>query len=75
MLELVEAGVIVTAIGMGVVFILLSLLVGIIHAMSSLSRLIEGPALARAEAGQAVDEELVGVIGAAISIYRSKRES
>lgn len=70
-----EAGLIVTLVGMGVVFVLLSSLVGIIHAMSRLSGLIEGRA-ATAPAGApqpaAIDDEIVGVIGAAIRMYRRR---
>jgi sodium pump decarboxylase gamma subunit len=73
MSALFEAGLIVTAIGMGVVFVLLTLLVGIIRGMSALCRRIEGtPAGAPAAGAAPRAQELVGVIGAAIAAYRKR---
>jgi sodium pump decarboxylase gamma subunit len=75
--QLLQAGLNVTAIGMGVVFVLLTLLVGIIRGMSALCRMLEAafPAAAAA-AGRAsptmVNQELVGVITAAIAAHRQR---
>ena len=78
MSELLQAGLNITAIGMGVVFVLLTLLVGIIRGMSALCARIEGPAPAAggasaAPAGALTNQELVGVISAAIAAYRHRR--
>lgn len=71
-----EAGFTVTLVGMGVVFALLTLLVGVIQSMSYLSRLIDGgekPAPAGAGQAPVMDEEIVGVISAAIRMYRRQQ--
>jgi sodium pump decarboxylase gamma subunit len=82
--ELLQAGLNLTAIGMGVVFVLLTLLVGIIRGMSALSRTLEAafptasastpasppPTAAIRSPGQ---QELVGVISAAIAAHRRRR--
>ena len=73
-----EAGLNVTAIGMGVVFVLLTLLVGIIQGMSAFSRLFETPApsspnQAAPASGSPSQHELVSVISAAIAAHRNKR--
>jgi sodium pump decarboxylase gamma subunit len=71
-----EAGLTVTLVGMSVVFVLLTLLVGVVQTMSHLSRLIErGAAAASAGATPTppIDEEVVGVIGAAIRMYRRRQ--
>jgi oxaloacetate decarboxylase gamma subunit len=75
--ELLESGVALTAIGMTVVFVLLGLLVGIIQAMSALANALGGaPEPASSAAAPAVvDEELISVITAAINAYRHKHES
>ena len=77
MSELIQTGLNVTVIGMGVVFVLLTLLVFIIHGMSALSRFIEGPGTPTSDApaaGQPLSQnELVGVISAAIAAYRKRR--
>lgn len=57
---------------MGTVFVLLSVLVGIIHAMSALTGALAGEATAVPEE-TGVDEEIVAVIGAAIGRYRHTR--
>ena len=77
MSPLLEAGLMVTLVGMSVVFVLLAMLVGIIHGMSRLSRLIEGdaiPATAGTPQPTAIDDEIVSVIGAAIRMYRKRRD-
>jgi len=80
MASLLEAGLNVTAVGMGVVFVLLTLLVFIIDGMSALCRLIEGeppaagePPRAPAAANAPSDGELVGVVTAAIAAHRGHR--
>jgi sodium pump decarboxylase gamma subunit len=84
MKELLEAGLNLTAIGMGVVFVLLTLLVGIIRGMSALSRTLEAafpvasasasaPVPAAAASGSTGQQELVGVISAAIAAHRRRR--
>jgi sodium pump decarboxylase gamma subunit len=74
----IEQGLILTIVGMGVVYVLLGLMVGIINAMSWLTRLIEGkyaPAVRAAGAASAPlpDNELVRVIEAAIRMHRERR--
>ena len=77
----IQAGLNLTAIGMGVVFVLLTLLVFIIRGMSGLSRMIETafpPAPApyaapRAAAPSPSQQEVVGVISAAIAAHRKRR--
>lgn len=78
MTELIEAGLIVTVIGMGVVFVLLTLLVGIINAMSRLSAWIEGPpptpaapaGYAGAASGDEAERDLASIVTAAVAKYR-----
>lgn len=65
-MELLQAGLTVTLMGMGVVFVLLTLLVGVVHGMSRFARMID-TSLPNA------DEELVGVITAAVTAYRNRR--
>jgi sodium pump decarboxylase gamma subunit len=73
-MELLQAGFTVTWIGMGVVFVLLTLLVGVVHGMSRIAQAIEGiPTPSAAAPSMAGDEELVGVISAAVAAYRRKR--
>lgn len=73
--ELLDAGLTVTLIGMGTVFVLLGLLVAIVQAMSALSALIEAGGQGTAAAGHGgVDPETVGVISAAIARFRSQRK-
>jgi sodium pump decarboxylase gamma subunit len=72
MSALLEAGLTVTLVGMGVVFFLLTMLVGVIRVMSHLSNLIDGgvPAAVTAAARDAtIDDEIIGVISAAIHRY------
>lgn len=80
--QLLQAGLNVTAIGMGVVFVLLTLLVGIIRGMSALSRILETafPAASSVSAagnasgpGTPSQQQLVGVISAAIAAHRRRR--
>jgi sodium pump decarboxylase gamma subunit len=75
MSQLFQAGLNITAIGMGVVFVLLTLLVFIIQGMSALSRMIEGPEPAPETQGSSQSlpqQELVSVISAAIAAYRKR---
>ena len=78
MSPLLQSGLNLTAIGMSVVFVLLTLLVGIIRVMSALCRRIENamPASVRAGAAEpmpASGHEIVSVISAAIAAYRKRR--
>lgn len=80
MSELLEAGLAVTATGMGVVFALLALLVGIIRGMSYLSALFEDRPAEQLLASTAhtttasKEREIVGVISAAVAVYRKRRQ-
>jgi len=81
MSPLLQAGLNVTAIGMGVVFVLLTLMVFIIRAMSALALKIAGPPAApQTTAGAAPtsqtpqEQELVGVISAAVSMHRKRHQ-
>lgn len=76
MLEQLQAGFTVTLMGMGVVFVLLTLLVGVVQGMSRLCRLIEGaaPAVRAAEGPPVVEDEIVSVIGAAVATYRHQHK-
>jgi sodium pump decarboxylase gamma subunit len=76
--SLLQEGLNVTAIGISVVFILLSLLVGIIRGMSAISRSIENamPAAAGPSGSPPLpqsNQQLVSVIGAAIAVHRKRR--
>jgi sodium pump decarboxylase gamma subunit len=79
MSSLIEAGLVLTGIGMGVVFVLLGLLVGIIRAMSVLCFALEGGRPQSPVAGSRMkvedDTELASVIGAAVAMYRRHRVS
>jgi sodium pump decarboxylase gamma subunit len=79
MSPLLEAGLNVTAIGLGVVFVLLTALVFIIRGMSALALAIAGPVDApqQAAAGSGApteteDREIVGVISAAVTMHRQR---
>jgi sodium pump decarboxylase gamma subunit len=79
MYSLLQAGLNVTAIGMGVVFLLLTMLVFIIRGMSALSRMIEGapgesllPTATLRAPGSQSNQQLVSVISAAIAAYRKR---
>jgi len=72
MSELLQAGLNVTAIGMGVVFVLLTLLVFIIRGMSALSSAFEGPVEPSPGTAVLPQQELVGVISAAVAAYRRR---
>jgi sodium pump decarboxylase gamma subunit len=69
--QLIDAGLTVTFIGMSVVFVLLTTLVGVVKAMSALCRRFapETPP----ESQLAADDELIGVIAAAVNHYRRSR--
>jgi len=78
MSPLLQEGLNVTAIGMGVVFMLLTLLVGIIRGMSAISQKIEhaipaSPEAARPATNSLSQQELHGVISAAIAAHRERR--
>lgn len=77
MSPLLQAGLNLTAIGMSVVFALLTLLVGIIRVMSAISLRIEQAMPATVTAGiepmPANGDEIVSVISAAVAAYRKHR--
>jgi len=72
MTALLEDGLTITAIGMGVVFVLLTLMVFVIRAMSRLSELLGNSTVPMPAAGAVDDAELVGVISAAIRAHRAR---
>ena len=73
MSELIETGLAITVTGMGTVFVLLTLLVGVVQGMSALCAAIAVPAAAPPQSGAGgVDAETVGVIAASIDRYRRK---
>lgn len=73
MSELMAAGVEITLIGMGVVFVLLTLLIFIVQAMSKLAHLIGGsPTEMAAAAAAPSDTRLTAAITAAIHAYRAR---
>lgn len=75
MLNEMQAGLTVTVMGMGVVFVLLTLLVYVVQGMSKLCRLIEGaPPVAPSAAAPSSEEEVISAIGAAISTYRRRHK-
>lgn len=78
MSPLIQDGIQLTLIGMGVVFVLLTMLVFIIRGMSFISRRIEQsmplPAPPATSASALPSQhEIVGVISAAIAAYRKHR--
>jgi sodium pump decarboxylase gamma subunit len=82
MSQLIQSGLTVTLIGMGTVFVLLTLLVWIVQLMSRISRRLgapdgaelpaAAPAMPAPPNGDDEDQELIGVVGAAIRMYRSR---
>ncbi len=91
MSDVFQAGVDVTLIGLGVAFVLLTVLIFVVHAMSAVARLIEAerPQLAAAAAPatptatakpplaepQSVEPHVAGVVAAAVRMYRTRRRS
>ena len=75
MSELFEAGLTVTVIGMSVVFVLLTMLVGVVYAMSRISRFVSGDdrSASTVDYAPSAEQEIVSVISAAIRMYRRKR--
>ena len=71
--QLLDAGLTITFIGMSVVFVLLTALVGVISAMSALCRRFAPEAPPADVPDQ--DDELMSVIAAAITHYRRSRAS
>ena len=69
--EFLNAGLTITFIGMSVVFVLLTLLVGVVTAMSALCRRFAPEAPAPAKSIE--DDEVISVIAAAINHYRRSR--
>ena len=76
MAESLELGLVLMATGMGTVFVLLALLVGLVGAVSRFCRWLEPapPALVAAPrpAPREPDDELASVIGAAVKAYRNR---
>ena len=74
--DLINSGLTITAIGMSVVFVLLTLLVWIIKGMSAIARFFEGepeaPRVTPASTTEPEDEELIAVLSAAVSAYRHR---
>lgn len=86
MADIFQAGVNVTLIGLGVAFVLLTVLILVVHAMSAVARLIEAqrPQVAAAAAPMAsptprlpeprsVKPEIAGAVAAAVRMYRTRR--
>ncbi len=75
MSELFEAGLTVTMIGMIVVFVLLTMLVGVVNVMSRISRFVtgDGRSASTVDYAPSAEQEIVSVISAAIRMYRRKR--
>jgi sodium pump decarboxylase gamma subunit len=79
MAELLETGFVLMLTGMGTVFVLLTVLVSIVQAVSKLCHWLAppvAPAVSAATAlpsGAAVDRELLLVIGAAVKAHRERR--
>lgn len=75
MLEELQAGLVVTLMGLGVVFVLLTLLVYVVQGMSRLCRAIEGAQTPASSApAPSAEEEVVSAIGAAVSVYRRRHK-
>ena len=73
MSALLQQGLAITGIGMGVVFVLLTLMVGIIQGMSKFSRLFDSGEPIAATTSSAIDDgELLSVVAAAITAYRHR---
>ena len=75
--ELLNQGFSVTLIGMGVVFVLLTALVGIVHAMSAVclkfpESLPDAVPPPDAPEAYPIEAELISVVGAAIHAYRRR---
>lgn len=78
MAEQLEFGVILMVAGMGTVFVLLTVLVWLVHAVSKLSRWLEpptAPSPAAAASSAQPDGELLSVIGAAVKTHRDRQAS
>ena len=69
--QLIDAGLTITMIGMSVVFVLLTALVGVVTAMSALCRRFAPEAPPAEKTSE--DDELISVITAAINHYRRNR--
>jgi Na+-transporting methylmalonyl-CoA/oxaloacetate decarboxylase gamma subunit len=70
MSELIETGLKVTLIGMSTVFVLLGVLVWLVQLMSRFDRQADDAASGEPRAD---DAELIGVIGAAVRMFRAGR--
>lgn len=78
MTELLQEGVVLMIVGMGVVFVLLTLLVFVVQAVSKLSNAlapVAAPSALPLSSGRtgAIDEEIVSAIGAAVRQHRRRR--
>jgi oxaloacetate decarboxylase gamma subunit len=72
--ELMAAGVEITVIGMGVVFVLLTLLVFVVQAMSRFAHLVGGGPAEQTAAAAPSDTRMTAAITAAIHAYRARRK-
>ena len=77
MVEQLQTGAILMLVGMGVVYALLAALVGVVLAVSRLSRMLDtaaapSPGTPRAAVAP-VEDELVGVISAALRMHRRRK--
>ena len=72
MAESLETGLVLMAAGMGTVFALLAMLVWMVRGMSRLSRWLDpqAPVAAPPPPAAATNDELITVIGAAISAFK-----
>ena len=75
MAELLEAGIELTVIGMAVVFVMLTLLVGIVQLTSRFCRLLETatPAAPETVPTHEIDAEITSAIAAAVHRFRRER--
>lgn len=73
MSELMAAGLELTLLGMGVVFVLLTLLVFVLAVMSRLAHYLEGPP-AEPPSPAATDDGTTAAIAAAVHTYRARHK-
>jgi len=69
--ELMQQGVQLMALGMGVVFLFLGMLIGVISLTSKVIQHFETPATDTANTSASSDQDLIEVISQAVQQYRS----